>query len=428
MRIGKIEIGWAVVLIFFAMIALIAVGFFSIRAAESVDSVRRGFAQKQLVFAALSVVVFLVIAAVPYIRIGKLAYPLFGLTLVLLVGVFWTRPIRGAYRWFDLGFMKFQASELAKLSYIILLAWYLRTGSHYRTLRGLAVPFGLTFVPLVLILREPDLGTSLLLPPTLMLMLFMAGARKTHLLGVVLVGAILLLLPVPQSASSMGTQTRTLRTNLAYWTSGEGESKTIVTAAALAVMKPHQLERIDGFLRQDDPDVIQGNGYHLHYAKMVLGSGKLHGRDDWEPGQTFFRLLPDDHTDFVYSVIGGNFGFAGCLLVLILYGAIFVAGAEIAAETVEPFGRLLAIGVMGLMLTQLTINVGMTMGIMPITGMTLPFISYGGSSLLINCAALGLLVSIGLRRPVFRFNRPFEHTDNSEPMPYTPLDQRGGAQ
>jgi cell division protein FtsW (lipid II flippase) len=134
-------------------------------------------------------------------------------------------------------------------------------------------------------------------------------------------------------------------------------------------------------------------------------------------------MLPDDHTDFIFSIVGGQWGFLGSAAVLFLYGVIFVFGVEIAVITYDPFGRLLAVGVLALLFSQIVINVGMTMGLMPITGMTLPLVSYGGSSLVVNCAALGLLVNVGQRRPILLSKRPFEHGDRKEkpPAPYSPL-------
>jgi rod shape determining protein RodA len=158
---------------------------------------------------------------------------------------------------------------------------------------------------------------------------------------------------------------------------------------------------------------------------MVMGAGGATGRLDWNNAEAFFRMLPADHTDFIFSVVGGQWGFAGCAAVLFLYAVIFLCGVEIATATNDAFGRLLAVGVLAMLFTQLVINVGMTMGLMPITGMTLPLVSYGGSSLLVNCAALGLLVNVGQRRPRLLSRRPFEFGDRqNKSVPFGPLAQR----
>lgn len=426
---------WPILL---AMLSLIAVGVTAIGVSERADSVPVGFMNRQIAYGCAALVVFVVVTLIPYTRFGRAAYVLFGLTVALLVLVLFLPPIRGSHRWIDLKIFMAQPSELAKLTFVILLAWYLRTGDNYRHWWGLIVPFVLTFIPMALILKEPDLGTSLLLPPTLYTMLFMAGAKWRHLLGIVGVGTLLVFLPLPRPVpappANMGFEQKReyqaeleTRHALAYWGYHHEGREYLVSAAPLALMKRHQIERIDGWLRQGDPDVLQSKAYQLHQSKMILGAGGWSGRGEWNDTDTYFQMLPDDHTDFIFSVIGGQWGFRGCLALLVLYAVIFVFGIEIAAGTNDAFGRLLAIGVLALLFTQLVINIGMTMGLMPITGMTLPLVSYGGSSLLVNCAAIGLLVNVGQRRPMSLGRRPFEYGRKKEkpPAPYGPLAEKG---
>ena len=365
------------------------------------------------------------------IKYGKVVYLLFAFSLALLVLVFFLPPINYSHRWIDLVIFKFQPSELAKLTLILLLAWYLRLGDHFRKLPGLIPPFVLTMVPMGLVLCEPDLGTSLLFLPTLYVMLFMAGAKLQHLAGIVLVGTVLLLLPLPRNVNlNAGPQETKDRQAMAYhwnenpWTFQYKENSYIVSAGPLSLMKHHQIKRISGWLNQgeDDPGMAHGDGYQLRQSKIILGSGKITGCGDWEEGKFYFRTLPEDHTDFIFSIIAGQWGFVGCVILFLLYAVIIVFGVEIAATTYEPFGRLLAVGVLGLLVSQIFINVGMTMGLMPVTGMTLPLVSYGGSSLVVNCAALGLLVNVGQRRPILLGRRPFEHKEDTSHVPYRPLE------
>jgi rod shape-determining protein RodA len=403
-------------------------GIAAVHVSEQAES-SSGYAAKQMIFAGLGLGAFALFAAIPYPKFGRAAYPIFGLCLGLLLVLGIARilnhsssllpAIRGSHRWINLGVVNFQPSELTKLGYILLLAWYLRLGDHYRHLLGLIPPFLLTLVPMFLILIEPDLGTALLLLPTLYVMLFMAGARLRHLLGIVAIGTVLVFLPVPQSASDMPAAEREERSANAYYAS----ETTIVTALPLAIMEPHQLSRIDGWLHQGREDTWQGKGFHLRQSKIVLGSGKLTGSGDWDEAEYYFGRLPDDHTDFIFAIIGGQWGFVGCVAVLLLYTVILLFGLEIAATTYDPFGRMLALGLVGLLAAQVFINVGMTMGLAPITGMTLPFISYGGSSLVVNCAAMGLLVNVGQRRPLLLSRRPFEHREDTSPAPYRPLSR-----
>ncbi len=410
------------VLIVATMLALMCVGFAAINVSQQAEGTS-GLVERQMIFGLGGLGAFAILAFVPYQKLGKLAYPIFALTLGLLVLVLYLPANRGCNRWINLGFLQIQPSEFAKIALIILLAWYLRVGDHYRKALGLIPPFVLTLIPMALILREPDLGTSLLLLPTLYAMLFMAGAKIRHLLGIVLVGVIILFCPVPRSTANMDAQELRQRVATAYMVTGPADKPdTVISAAALAGMKVHQLTRINGWLRQGADDVIQGEGYQLFQSKIVLGSGTFSGRGNWQHGEIYFRNLPEDHTDFIFSIIGGQWGFLGCIGVFILYGVIIVCGVEIAATTTEPFGRLLSVGVLALMVTQLFINVGMTMGLMPITGMTLPLISYGGSSLVVNCAALGLLVNVGQRRPITLSRHPFEHDEDTSHMPYRPME------
>jgi len=405
-----------------ATITLIVFGILAITASERADPTMKGFARKQTVFAVVGLSAFVVATVVPYPLFGRMAYPLFGVTLGLLVLVLFLPAIRGAHRWIDLKVLLVQPSEIAKIAFIILLAWYLRRGDHYRKLLGLAVPFVLTFVPMGLILVEPDLGTALLFLPTLYIMLFMAGAKLRHLLGIVAVATALIFLPVPHGITPEMKPAEILdREALAYW--GSHESGRLVSAAPLVKMKHHQVTRILGWLRQDEERVAKGVGYQLHQSKMILGAGCVTGQDQAARVHEYFRMLPDDHTDFIFSVVGGRWGLLGCLGVLFCYGVIFVFGVEIAVITYDPFARLLAVGVLALLFSQIFINVGMTMGLMPITGMTLPLVSYGGSSLVVNCAALGLLVNVGLRRPILLGKRPFEYGQKKDkpPAPYGPM-------
>ena len=414
-----------------AMVALMLAGVLAIHICEQAEGTA-GFAKRQSIYGVVGLACFMLFAAIPYPRFGKVVYLLFAFSLALLILVFFLPPVNNSHRWIDLAIFKIQPSELAKLTLILLLAWYLRLGDHYRRLRGLIPPFVLTLVPMVLVLLEPDLGTSLLFLPTLYIMLFMAGAKLRHLVGIVLVGTVLLFLPLPRKVDVNSTPREVQdRLEMAYhwndtpWTFHYNGNRYIVSAAPLSLMKHRQLSRISGWVQQgkDDPGVVHGKGYQLRQSKIILGSGKITGHGDWEEGGFYFRTLPEDHTDFIFSIIAGQWGFVGCVILFLLYGVIIVFGVEIVATTHDPFGRLLGVGVLGLLVSQIFINVGMTMGLMPITGMTLPLVSYGGSSLVVNCAAMGLLVNVGQRRPMLLSRRPFEHKEDTSHVPYHPLER-----
>ena len=164
-------------------------------------------------------------------------------------------------------------------------------------------------------------------------------------------------------------------------------------------------------------DLHREPGYQLLHSKVALGSGGVTGRGLWEGAYVRRRLLPDRHNDFIYAILGHQWGLVGCVAVLVLYLLIIVGGVEVASGTDEPLGRLLAVGVIALMAAQVLVNVGMTMGLMPITGMTLPFVSYGGSSLITNFIAVGLLINVSQHRPLQIARRPFEFGNEPEEQP-----------
>ena len=433
---------WPIIL---AMVTLMALGVSAIRVSEQAEGLE-GYASKQMMFALVALAAFVAATVVPYAKLGRAAYAMFGATILLLVVVLRLPDKHNVHRWINVGIVQVQVSEIAKISFIIMLAWYLRYRDNYRNLSGLIVPFILTLLPMILVLVEPDLGTSLLFLPTLYFMLFMAGAKLRHLLVILGLGTVLVLAPMPRGVDAkvfepqkgkfstwrLGPLTfysidpniepsQRPRTSVAYCRYQIGGGRVYdLQPLSLRLMKDHQIDRVEGWLRQDEPNISKTIGYQLHQAKVILGAGSWTGRRGWNNAEGYFNLLPEDHTDFILAVVGGQWGLLGCLSLLFLYGVIFVLGVEIAVITDDPFGRLLAVGVLALLFTQLVINSGMAMGLMPVTGMTLPFVSYGGSSLVINCAALGMLVNVGQRRPIRMAPKPFEYNAPRERP--SPLD------
>ena len=379
-------LGWVVLS---AALALSAVGLASIYAGEADAATTPTKTLRQAAFLGVGLIALLAVQMVGYRRLCGWAYPLYAVILVLLAMLVLARYVslepfiqarRRAYRWIVIGPVSIQVSDLAKIVFILTMAAYLRYRTSYRRFLGLLPPFVLTVIPVALILKEPDLGTSLLLPPTLLILLYAAGAKLRHILIVVILGAA----AVPAFYSSLMTN--------------------------------YQKKRIQVLLRQNDPDRRwrMNAGYQLNQSKTALGSGQMFGRGLREGA--FFRhnLLPEEHNDFIFAVIGHQGGFVGCVAVLFCYGAIVVAGLTIATMTTDPFGRLVAVGVCALLAVQATINVGMTIGLMPITGMSLPFVSSGGSGLVTNYMAIGLLISVARRRPLDIAPRPFEFDGEDE--------------
>lgn len=324
---------------------------------------RGSFVMKQTIWISLSIPAMIVATLIPYKSWRRWSYPLFALSLLLLIVVFFFPARNGSRRWIPLGIIYFQPSELAKLAFIMTLSHYLMYRRNYRRLTGLLVPFVLTLIPLGMILREPDLGTSLLFLPVLFAMLFAAGARLRHLVCIGLLG--IAVLPI-------------------LWIGMSAEQKSRVVTL---------------FTQADGGPAPQGDGYHLHQSKQLLALGGTWGSDFAGDSLDDPRAyhLPASRTDFVYCLVGERFGIWGTVLTLLLYLVLIGRGLFIAAATREPYGRLLAIGVVTLFAAQTVINTGMTVGVMPITGMTLPLMSYGGSSLLATAVSLGLLMNVAMR-------------------------------
>lgn len=315
---------------------------------------------------------------VPYRVCKHHCYLWFSLSVVCLVLVYFFPAKGGARRWIPLGLMNFQPSELVKLTYIMALSRYLMFRENYRRLTGLLIPFVLTFIPLLLILKEPDLGTSLLFLPVLFAMLFAAGARPRHLIMIGCLGVAVL----PLLWMGMHTYQRARVTSL--------------------------------FLQKDGGEAPKGDGYHLHQSKQVLALGGVWGSQLTGVGaeDPVAYHLPASRTDFVLCMTGERWGIAGSLATLVCYLILFGRGLMVAAATREPFGRLLAVGVVALLAGQAILNSGMTVGLMPVTGVTLPLLSYGGSSLLFTCIALGVLINVGMR-PGYEIGAdPFRFADD----------------
>ncbi|MEK6674096.1 MAG: FtsW/RodA/SpoVE family cell cycle protein [Planctomycetota bacterium] len=363
----------------------------------------------------LSLVAAAVVLRVGYLRITQYAYLIFLCSLILLTipviakeshstlgGL--VRPRNGAHRWINIPGLQIQPSEIMKIGYILALAWYLRFRSSYRSFRGLLIPFVATFVPAALILLQPDLGMVLLMLPVLFAMVFVAGARLRHLAVLVLIGIAVIPAAWGQihayqraRVSAVLLQSETLRKNI--------------------IADPERYRFLA--TKRQALEWAASSGYQLVHSKNAIGSGGALGYG-WGHGlYAESMLLPDRHNDFVFALVGHQWGLVGCLIVLTCYGALIVSGIVIASGTAEPVGRLIAVGVVALMSAQVVINVGMTMGMLPTTGMTLPFISYGGSSLLTNVIALALLVSVGQHRPYLLATKSFEF--QSTPRQRTPL-------
>ncbi len=317
----------------------------------------------------------ILISLLPHFHLlGRIAYALYGLTIFLLLGVLFAPDVNGTntHRWFTIplgGGIQLQPSELAKIAFVLAMAWYLRYRKSVRTLPGLLIPFALALVPFALILIEPDLGTAMLFPMVLYAMLIAAGARLRHLVAIALIALFAMPGAYPFLKQYQQQRIKSLALSLTLQITG-----------------------------RDDASHRNGPGFQQFQSQAAIGSGHVSG-EGVEAAKHFRQgILPEAYTDFIFAVVGAQWGFLGCLLVILMYLAFYVASIEIAASTRDNFGRLLVIGLASMILFQASINMFMTVGLGPVTGIALPFVSYGGSSLLASMLAAGLLLNVSVRR------------------------------
>jgi len=355
--------------------ALMAIGLLGLARCEDFGEGARHYLRQQLVWSSVGLAAMLAAALPSYRRMAAWSYLVFGLSLVLLVLVYFFPAVNGAHRWLRIGRIGAQPSEFAKLAFVLALARYLMYRENYRRLRGLLAPLLLATVPVLLVLKEPDLGTAAVFLPVLFAMLLVAGARRADLLRVVMAGVVLLPL---------------------FWMQ----------------MSPYQKSRIKVLLH---PPVAgakpSADAYQSHQARTMMALGGTWG--SFFSGQPTDEMaiyhLPEDHSDFILCVIIERFGLPGLAAVLALYGLLVWRVAAVAIETREPFGRLLAAGVAALLAVQVLMNAGVTVGLLPVTGLPLPLVSYGGSGLVAHCLALGMAINVALRPGYEMTNEPFRY-------------------
>lgn len=320
-----------------------------------------GIVWRQLSWFGVGLLALVAVASADYRNVVRAAPAFYVVGVALLLAVFVVgRSVSGARRWIPLGPLTFQPAELFKLIFIITLAWALTARwAHPRARLTLAVALGLLVVPFLLVVRQPDLGTAIVLLPVFFALLFGAGVRLRELGWLGLAG---------------------------------------LAGAPLAwfMLRDYQRERLLVYL--DPFREPLGSAYNVIQSKIAIGSGQLLGKGIVGATQSRLAFLPERHTDFIFAVFAEMWGFVGALALLICYAFLLLRGFEIAATAREPIGRLLALGVTALLGAQALTNMGMVMGILPIVGIPLPLMSYGGSSMVVTLMALGLLLSVRMRQ------------------------------
>lgn len=346
-------------LMFLIVCLMLTTSFFFIWSSSSA-----AYAWKQLVWIVAGMSVFFCLLVMDYSKVARYSYFYYLLILTLLLLVLLVgNPIHGSRRWFSMGKVSFQPSEFMKIVYVLAFSKYMSYKREKDSIWNLLVPLALTIIPVVLIAKQPDLGSSLILLPIFCAILFAAGTKLRYLLTLIGIGI------------------------------------SAVPLLWLFLLKSYQKIRITGFLLPNE-NSDWGAGYQRLQSLIAVGSGGLFGRG-WGNGvQSQLNFVPEQHTDFIFSIISEEFGFFRACSLLGLYMLFLLCGLGIAIKSRDPLGRLIVVGFMAMFVTQIFVNVGMTLGISPITGLTLPFMSYGGSSMISSFLALAFIINVRTRSKI----------------------------
>ena len=354
------NIEWGILVCTILLLAIGLVALFSATQNSDYEELK-----KQVMWLGISIPIMVVVILIDYEFLAKISPLLYGVSLILLIAVLFTEPINGATSWFNIGPFSMQPAEFAKIAIVLFLADVIvkiqRKGKDEmnRILKlGLIVLTAL--VPVLLIIKQPDYGTALAFIFALIFMLFVAGIQKRYIIVSILL--VVILVPV----------------------------------AYFFILPEHAKARIDVYLNPDlDP---RGAGYNIIQSKLAIGAGQLFGMGLLKGNQTQLGYLYPKTTDFIFAVIGEEMGFIVAGLVIILYIVLFTKAIHVAKTAKNDLGSYIAAGIAGIFFFHMVENIGMTMGLLPITGIPLPFVSYGGSSLLTNLILIAILLNISGRR------------------------------
>jgi rod shape determining protein RodA len=318
---------------------------------------------RQMTFSLIGLGVMVVVATFNYRRLRAWAFPLYLLGIGLLLAVL--SPLgasaKGAQRWINVAFFQLQPSEFMKIAVLIVLALFLAERRGHPGVSDVFRAVILVLIPAALIYKQPDLGTLLVMMALMLTMLVIGGTRGRVLLVIMLLGI-----------------------------------SSVVGVLHLHVLKEYQIARLTAFL---DPSTdSQRTGYNLNQARIAVGSGQILGKGLFTGTQTNLDFVPEVQTDFIFTAVGEELGFVGAAVLLGLFAIFLWRGLRIAMLSKDLFGTMLAAGVVAMLAFQMFINIGMTIGVSPITGIPLPFVSYGGSSMITTYVATGLLLNVHMRR------------------------------
>ncbi|MED0676412.1 rod shape-determining protein RodA [Aneurinibacillus thermoaerophilus] len=362
------------------ILLLVCLGIFSFIGISGATTTAN-YEWRQVVWYAIGFLILATVLLFDYHSFGNLAYVLYGIGLVLIIGVLFTPEKSGAHSWYQLGLFDFQPSELMKIFTILAVAKYISKKDEQEekidNLKAMLPIFLLIGVPLFLILIQPDLGTSLVFIGILFCMLIVAGVPMRYFVMLGLLGAIFF-------------------ASIAYIFMFHKDFFFD------HIMKPYQWKRIEVWLDPYDPK-YKDDGYQLRQSLTAVGSGQLLGKGINQGTQARNGWVPVGESDFVFTVIAEELGFIGSSILIFIYFFFIYRMLRIAMEAKDTFGMYVIAGVIGMYVFQIFENIGMTIQLMPITGLPLPFISYGGSSLVTNFFVMGIVLSIGMRRKKLMF-------------------------
>lgn len=354
------NIEWSILI---STIILVIIGLVALTSATKNSNYEE--LKKQILWLTISIPILIVVIFVDYDIFAKISPILYGIILTLLVAVLFTSAINGATSWFDIGPFSFQPAEFAKVVIVLFIAWLItKIQKNGRDQINRVLKLGLLLiafaVPVLLIIKQPDYGTAMAFVSAFIFMLFVAGLKKRYIIPSILL--VVILVPV-----------------LYFF-----------------VLPEHAKSRIDVYLNPDlDP---RGAGYNIIQSKLAIGAGQLLGMGLFKGNQTQLGFLYPKTTDFIFSLIGEEMGFVVAASIIFLYVVLITKSIYVAKTAKDDLGSYIAMGIAGIFFFHMIENIGMTMGLLPITGVPLPFVSYGGSSLLSNFIMIGLLLNISGRR------------------------------
>jgi rod shape determining protein RodA len=381
-------------------IALVVMGLISIYSA-TYDAQASDVSYKQLLFAGAGVVLVIVLTFFPFRFLQLISYPSYFLSILLLASVLLLgKTVSGSTSWFNLGPFRLQPSEFAKITTVLALATYLaRSDVNLQRFKDLMVAAGIVLLPVALIMMQPDTGTAMIYMGMFFPVLYWGGASKFTLLSIVAPG-------VAAVAALFGTTPFLIAVIVLGVFLYLTKEHRIVAAVVFSVMvlvgisvqfiydglRPYQQKRIATFL---DPGADPlGAGYNILQSKVAIGSGGLFGKGYLRGTQTQLNFIPEQWTDFIFCVPGEEFGFLGAATVLILFTGLLTRGIHTASVVKNKYGSHLAIGITSIFAVHVVMNVGMSLGLLPVVGVPLPFLSYGGSALLTNMGMVGILLNL----------------------------------